>query len=381
MPINDELADAVLRNAHRTVAYEKTVNLAIRGNLEELSRELGRILGDAELADALPRFQVQRLQRTKREVDKAIDTTYAANTRELAAGNNVIATQTQRLVVQSFNRVFKAEIFNNVLVPAELKALSRNPVVLGGTTTENWWKQKTKLKQAFVEQMRLGLAQGETNEQLIQRVRGKSTGAKETVVRDGKRVKVPQRTGGIMDTSRREAEALVRTSAQTVSNSTLLQTYQANEDVMGGMALLVTLDGRTTLICMSLSGGQYTLDGDPLPNSVSQDPFPGPPPYHWNCRTIITPITKSWEELSGRKKSAIRNEATDLASVRASMNGEAPGRQGYSGFLRGQPRSFQNEVLGKKRAELFRSGKLELHQLTDSSLRPLTLAELEKVIG
>lgn len=380
MGINDELANAVLRNTHRTVAFEKTINQQIRGNLVELERELARMLGDADLESALTRFQDQRLTRLRKDVNEAINTTYVGNTRDLQAGLTEIAAQTQRLTIQSFNKVFTYDIFDVTLTRAELRALARNPVVLGGTTTENWFKQNRNLKQGFVEQMRLGLAQGETNQQLVNRLIGGPTGARETVIIKGKRRSVAVRSGGLMDVPKHQATALVRTSAQTVSNTTLDTIYRDNDDVIGGVGVLVTLDGRTTLICMSLSGGTWDVNtGDPLPDSPKQIPYPGPAPYHFQCRTVMTPITKSWEELFGKKKAEILNNAKRPDSVRASMNGEAPGRQQYTGFLNGEGEKFQNSVMGKSRADLFRAGKIELHQLTDAMLKPLSLAQLEKI--
>lgn len=382
MAINDDLANAVLRNSHRTVQFEKTINRQIQGNLVQLERELARILTDGDLAGALTRFQERRLTRLRRDVNEAINTTYAANTKSLQLGLFPIAQQTQRLAVASFNRAIGVDIFNVTLVPAELRALASNPVVLGGKVTENWVKQNRGLTQAFTEQMRLGLAQGETNQQLVNRIIGKPTGARQTVIIDGKTKSVSLRSGGVMDVSKRQATALVRTSAQSVSNTTLQSIYEGNDDVIAAVAILVTLDGRTTLICMSLSGGVWSLKtGDPLPSSETQDPYPGPPPFHWNCRSVISPVTKSWEELGAGKKSKILDEAKSPDSVRASMNGEAPGRQQYSGFLRGESKKFQNSVLGKTRADLFRAGKLELNQLTDASLKVLSLEELMKVIG
>ena len=212
MAINDELANAVLRNTHRTVAFEKTINQQIRGNLIELERELARMLGDADLESALPRFRDDRLTRLRKDVNEAINTTYLGNTRDLQAGLTEIAAQTQRLTVQSFNKVFTYDIFNVTLTRPELRALARNPVVLGGTTTENWFKQNRSLKQSFVEQMRLGLAQGETNQQLVNRLIGKPTGARETVIIKGSKRSVSMRAGGLMDVPKHQATALVRTS-------------------------------------------------------------------------------------------------------------------------------------------------------------------------
>jgi hypothetical protein len=379
--INTELANGVLRQQHHLIRFEKTIDAAIQGNLTELSRELASQVGDADIEGALSRFQEERLTRLRGDANEVINKTYAANTRDLQLGLNQIATATQAGTVKTINTAFTYDITGITLNPHELKQLSRNPVVLGEKVTENWQKQNRNVKQAFVREMRLGIAQGETNQQLVNRVIGKPTGSRERVIIDGKARSVPQRTGGIMQVSKREATALVRTSAQTVSNRTLDAIYRDNADIIQGVAVLVTLDGRTTVICMSVSGGRWSLKtGDPLPGSANQIPYPGPPPYHYQCRTIISPITFSWSFLSGGKQKEILNKAKRPQSVRSSMNGEAPGKQNYSGFLKGQSKGFQNQVLGKARAELFRSGALKLNKLTDATLTPLNLQQLQKVI-
>ena len=265
------------------------------------------------------------------------------------------------------------------MTPQELNVLSRNPIVLGGKTTERWFGQRQSLKQGFVEQMRLGIAQGETNQQIVTRLIGTPTGQRKTItVADGSKKSIRLRSGGVMGVSKREATALVRTSTQTVSNNVLHATYLENDDIIAAVEVLVTLDGRTTLICMSLSGGIWDLKtGAPLPQSPKQIPYPGTPPYHFQCRTIESPVTKSWEELGAGKKSQILNKASDPNGVRASMTGERPGDQKYSAFLRDQGTKFQNQVMGRGRAKMFRAGDLELHQLTSASLVPLTLKELQ----
>lgn len=381
MAINDDLQDVILRNQHRIVQFERTINLAIQGNLAELSLELRRFIEDENLAAVRTTRQEQRLQALKKEVDRAIGTTYVENGRELQLGLNELGNQTQRLTVAGMNSVFTVNIIEPTLTTREMRVLTRDPVVLGLKTSEWWGRQAGSTRSAFTREMRLGIASGETNDQLVKRIIGSPTGAKENVIIDGKPRKVPQRTGGIMDLSKREATSLVRSSTQTVSNRVLQETYGGNTDVIKGVAVLVTLDGRTTTICMSLSGGVWNIiTGDPTPDSPKQIPYPGPPPYHHQCRTVISPVTKSWKELGSPAKKEILDKAKRPDSVRASMDGEVPGLQQYTGFLRGQNVKFQNQVLGTARAKLFREGKLQLHQLTDATLTPINLDQLAKIV-
>lgn len=380
--INKALETGILRNQHHIVQFEKAIDSQIQANLLELQRELRLEIEGGDFGSR-PATQQRRLKGLQSDVNKLINDTYRQNTVDLQKGLTGIARQTERLTVNAINSAFTFDITSVTLTRNELRALAQNPTVLGGKVTENWWKQKTNLQQKFVQQMRLGLAQGETNAQLVNRVLGKPTGKRRTVTAsNGRRVSESIRTGGIMDASRREATALVRTSAQTVSNDTLLATYRENSDVIGAIEVLVTLDGRTTHICISLSGGIWDLNtGEPLPSSPKKIGWPGPAPYHWNCRTVVAPVTKSWDELGTGKKSQILNKASDPVGVRASMTGERETRQrqAYKGFLEDQGVAFQNKVLGKKRAEMFRAGTLKLENLTSSTLEPLSLQQLKAI--
>ncbi len=58
------------------------------------------------------------------------------------------------------------------------------------------------------------------------------------------------------------------------------------------------------------------------------------------------------------------------------MDGPVSNQVTYGGFLKRQSKEFQNDVLGPRRAELFRSGKLRIDQFTDDMGRTLTLDEL-----
>jgi hypothetical protein len=379
--IDKKLQDGILRNQHQIVRFEKSIDAQIQANLLELQRELRLEIEGTDFGSR-PATQQRRLTTLQKDVNSLVNDSYRQNTTDLQKGLTGIAKQAERLTVSAINSAFTFDITSVTLTPNELRALSKNPTVLGGKVTENWWKQKTNLKQNFVQQMRLGIAQGETNAQLVDRVIGKPTGTRQTITVKGRKVSESVRTGGIMDAPRRQATALVRTSAQSVSNDTLLATYRENEDIISAVEVLVTLDGRTTFLCISLSGGIWDIQtGEPLPSSPKKIGWPGPPPYHWQCRTVVAPVTKSWDELGNTKKGKILDKASDPVGVRASMSGErvTTERQAYKGFLTDQGSAFQNQVLGPRRAEMFRAGTLKLENLTSSTLDPLTLTQLKAI--
>lgn len=376
--INDQLANLVLKQAVRVRQFSGVINLQVQGNLVELERDLARQIDDADLAATRTSRQELRLKELRADVNKSITTTYVNNNATLNSGLMDIAVLQQTAFVVGANKIFTADIIGVTMTNQELRVLTRGPIVLGHPARAHWLKQSQNLRFKFVGEMRLGIAGGETNDQLVDRIIGTKTGQKKTVEINGVKKRVPVRTNGIMDVSRREATSLVRTSAQSVSNTVLGETYRGNSDVIKGIAVLVTLDGRTTKICMSLSGGVWDIQtGEPLPESAVTIDYPGEPPYHFQCRTVASPVTKSWEELGSKTKTKIDTAPT---SARASMNGEVPGKLTYESWLTMQPKKFQVDQLGRGRWELWDKGKINLNQLTDNTLRPLTLVELKELI-
>jgi len=152
---------------------------------------------------------------------------------------------------------------------------------------------------------------------------------------------------------RHKAEAIIRTSVNHVGATAREHSFEKNADLFEGFVYTAVLDSRTTVICASRSGKFY--------KSNERKPSL---PAHWNCRSLYV----------GRLKKEYNVYDNDLKSDNA-LN------TSYQSFLKRQPDAFQNEVLGKKKAELFRSGKLTLDKFVDDSGKTYsikTLAQLDK---
>ena len=60
------------------------------------------------------------------------------------------------------------------------------------------------------------------------------------------------------------------------------------------------------------------------------------------------------------------------------MIGSVPAATNYETFLRNQPNGFQDDVLGKTKGRLFRSGELNLSSFVSRTGHEYTLAELAR---
>jgi SPP1 gp7 family putative phage head morphogenesis protein len=248
------------------------------------------------------------------------------------------------------NDTVDAAIFDRVLPTSTLDSLVSSVLVQGAPSAEWWSRQAGDTAFRFAQEMRQGVAAGETNAQLISRVIGKKG------------------SPGIMEASRRNAEALVRTSVLQASNDARLAVYKRNGDVLRGLMQISTLDDRTSDICIAYDGAIWNLDGEPIDGTNL--PFNGGPPRHWNCRSVLSPVTKSWQEMGIKAKEL-------STGARAALDGEVPAETKFGDWLERRSQAEQDRILGKGKAELWRSGKISLSQLVDMRGKPLTLDQLE----
>lgn len=226
------------------------------------------------------------------------------------------------------------------------------------------------------EEIRRGLVQGESNEQIARRIFG-SRGA-----------------GGARKVTRREAEIIARTATNSVSNMSRQTFLQANADVIKAEVWVATLDSATCPQCGALDGRRWEVGKGPIP------------PAHPQCR--CTKVAAVDDELIGNrpfKKSTEREllgEYADEAGIDApktrgalprghkgkfdafarkrgrELVGQVPASTTYEEFMRKQTRAFQEDVLGKARAKAWRNGEVDLGDFVDDSGRMYTLDELMK---
>lgn len=191
--------------------------------------------------------------------------------------------------------------------------------------------------------VRLGLVEGDSTDEIVQRVVGSG---------------VRGRRDGALQASRKNIAAVTRTAVTHVTSNAREITYQQNRRVIKGVQIVATLDFRTTLVCQSEDGNVYP---------VGRGPRPG---FHFACRTTSSPLTRSWREMG------IDRDELD-PSTRASMNGEEPETMNYEDWLRDNP-SRADEALGKTRAELWRTGEIDLEDMVRGSGKPINLDQLRE---
>ncbi|ASY62511.1 Phage protein [Sinorhizobium sojae CCBAU 05684] len=214
-----------------------------------------------------------------------------------------------------------------------------------GLLLRDWYKDlEAGAYRRLRDSIRMGYVEGRTTDQIVRDIRG---------------TRAQRYKDGILEISRRGAEATVRTAINHTATVARNETYKANSDVIKGVVWVATLDHRTTAVCRGRDGKVYPLDSGPRP------------PAHINCRSSTAPVLKSWKEMGINLKEAPEG-------TRASMDGQVPASMTYSDWLRKQPKEVQDDILGVAKAKLFRSGGLTLDRFVDAKGHEYTLAELAK---
>jgi len=181
--------------------------------------------------------------------------------------------------------------------------------------------------------IRQGFVEGQTTAEIIASIRGS---------------RALNYADGLLDRSRRELATVVQTALSHTAQTARQAFYDANAGVIKALKWTATLDSRTSPQCRLRDGLLYDPEAHkPLGHKVPW--LGGPGRLHFNCRSVSTPVTKSWKELG-----------IDIAEMppgtRVSMDGQVPADLTYADWLKKQSAARQDEILGPTRGKLFRSG-------------------------
>lgn len=211
----------------------------------------------------------------------------------------------------------------------------------------------------FSQVVRNGLLTGETTPSIAKRLIGNLQFGEEA-----KTVRQLVAAGGqATAVADNQVMALVRTSINQVANTASQQVYEANQDITKKYRYIATLDSRTSSICAALDNREFDYGKGPMP------------PQHFNCRSTTVPIIDP----------DILPPST--TAKRASADGPVPINTSYGQWLKDQPLSVQQEVLGPGKVPYFNrlaeqyGARDAMAKLVRDDGSELTLDQLRKRYG
>ena len=348
MPHRDPTA-AVVRNAIALRGTENRVARALAALFDDASPDLVRLLIKWDLTAVSLGRRARRQRALDRDMAKVLDGLYAQVAGLTTEASVDIAQVQEAFALRQLERAVigavGVDLTGRDLGRQFWRTLLAKEPIQGSPLSEWWATQKRGTQIGLRRQIRLGMAQQETLDTIVRRIRGRSIG--------GGRF-----AGGVIETSTRNAQAIARTAINQVSNTAHFETYKAHADVTEEYQYVATLDSRTTPICQRLDGRTWRYD----------DPSGRRPPQHVNCRSTIVPVVDF----------AALDLPTPPQGKRAAVGGPVPANQTYAQWLRKQSAAVQNEALGPARAKLFRAGTASLDDFVRDTGKLVTLDELRK---
>lgn len=352
--VNERLQEAAIRHGIDLSRYSESVVLRMIAVLNRADRNLHEALLKA-LANINPStFQMERLEGMLTSVRAINSEAYATVGRLMNEELRDFAEYEVGYQMQTLVRIMPVQVsFATVSVDQVYAAAMARP--FQGALLREFFKDQDAHKARLV---RRAIAQGFAENQTTQQIVRSIIGTKAKGYRDG-----------LLEVTRREAQAVVRTALSHTALTVKEKFVEANLDLIKALKWSATLDPRTTSPCRARDGKLY----EPVTHKPIDHVFPwggGPGAYHWNCRSVEISITKSFKELG--------IDVPEFMGVgtRASMDGQVPADMTYPEWLKTKSAALQNEILGPTRGELFRKGGMTLDEMYSAKGEPLTLAEL-----
>ena len=373
--VNDEWLDALIRHQIGLLRLSGKVRNDVLALLDATDRDIKELI-ETRLAKSMSVASQERLI----QAIAAIRSESWKKSAQVWRDEMMALVQSEPAYLATALATVSPVLIDTVLPPIDtLRALvTHHP--FQGQTLRQWANQIASEDLKRIEQqIRMGVVQGETSQQIARRVVG-------TVSQRG--------TDGVTEITRRQATAITRTAVNSYSNAAKRLFFDANKDVFDEEVYVATLDSRTTPVCRANDGKRFPVGKGPIP------------PLHWNCRSFRV-ASLDGEVLGDRPAKAVttrqllREYAAKMGIKPVGSRAALPhGHKGaFDQFARGRIReltgvidakisfqtwlerqstTFQIDILGPTRAKLFRDGNLKLDRFVNRKGDELTLAQLAR---
>lgn len=335
MNTNDEILDLLLK---RDLILQRVSN----GLSKDIAKDYLKMIDEAISIIGKSDISLVNMNKVIKEINDYITLDYP----KVESSLKDISFTEANYIPNSINALVGVDIVTNKLSESLTNKIVKNSILNDGyTIKEGFEKLNEKLQAIFQNQIRLGVLNGSTNQEIIRNLKPYMT-----------------------DFTDNRIEAMVKTAVSTVVNNTRMDTYKENEDIFKGYQHQSVLDSRTTFICAERDNKKWDLELKPIGHKL---PFKNPP-LHYRCRSVMLPLTKSYKELG-------LNIDEIPVGTRSSLNGYVPANMSFTEWFDKQDKASQEKYLGKSRYQLYKDGKINFSDLVNQRGQVLTIKELKEL--
>jgi SPP1 gp7 family putative phage head morphogenesis protein len=260
--MSDNTAAKLLSDANLFSLNLLRVEAGWRGEVVKILEDTKKGLVKRLSTEDLTKAKKAELEKFLKGTDDQIKDAYKVIKQVGAENLEKIATISSKQTAKSMSTAIKVGI--PTLTAAQLTAVAKGPAI-EGSPMEAWWNgQELSTQRRIKGAIQQGIALGEPMEEIRKRIQG---------------TKVKNYKDDIVEPSKREAQAIVRTATQSIANSSRIATIREQGDLVKAIQWSSVLDSRTTIICRALSGKLWDLDLKPIGHTKA---FPGVL-AHWQC--------------------------------------------------------------------------------------------------
>lgn len=331
--INDELANEILSRELNLNRFDAELRKRVSAELAKMDNEvLSKLKGD------LTKWNRTDFNEKLKSVRKIIDD-YYAEIADMTSKDLAGLSQSESMFIENtVNGLLQTDLFDGI-TKKQADEISAMALIQGALLAS--WITKLAADTYFRVSSQMRIGYGSMDKTAVDKVENQ------------------------MKVSRKNTLTLVQNAVHTVAQDARQAVYKKNENYIKGKKYVAVLDNRTSIGCIAYDGSIYDMDNKP----IGKESLPYKElPAHFNCRSHYAIFLKSAKEIGSEIP----------ASTRSSMDGQVPQSTTFQDFLEKKGKAFQDEVLGKGKAQLWREGKITLQQLLDQSGNPIPLKELDK---
>lgn len=375
---NEEIFDAVLRHQIYLLRYSGSVRNQVTKIINESEKLVAERIRERALSGGVrTTTELSRLLNLQASI-RAIRLKGWQEAKKFLEKEMVDLAMNEAVVVNSLYQTTSPVVVQTLLPSEEFLRIIALEQPFEGATLADW---ADSMALADIKRLNSAVQAGMVAGDSVQAITRRAIGTKAFRGSDG-----------ATELTRKQVQAVVRTAVQHVANAARANFFEINSSVISTEKYVATLDSRTTPVCRANDGKTFPVGRGPQP------------PLHFNCRSVRIaffngvllgnrPAKPSTEKqllreftqaqgLDGVSKRAdlprgskAAFDAFSRTRVRA-LTGQVPADETYQTWLKKQPVVFQEDVLGKTKAALYRKGDLNLDKFVDYNGRELTLKEL-----
>lgn len=333
---NEVLAEKVRTRAITQMRVDAAFRKQVEEELVTLRRKIAVEIVEADIGS----FESLSVRRAKvnallKRIEKLIQASYRGIKTQNMKDAYEFSLIESEFALKALGDAISESLGRGVTKSAIKKSVSEM-LVLGATIEENWSRRAGGLFERVSDELRTSAVSMETTQQMLDRIQGTASRR----FRDG-----------LMYRAAGAASQFIRTEVTALAAESQKAQWDQFPEVVSGIMQVSTFDSRTSSVCLAYGGKVWDRETlEPIGHDL---PYNGGVPRHPNCRS---------------REVAVLNEKYG-----------APARDmGMDEWLKKKPKSFQDELLGSGKAELWRKSSVALSDLLDQSGRPLTLEQLRE---